>query len=192
MTVKDFINGYNKPVSDNLKKTYLKDNLQTKTYIAFTEKLSKAKRIAKITTHEYNKDGKETGNIRVDSVARYLLFTLNIIDMYTNIDINFSNTAAEYDLLAENGLVKEILSMIPENEVSDFKILLDMSVDDIMANELSTQAFISNQITRFGQLANVTINPILEKLADEIGNLDEDKINQLSDIVKTTNNQKIP
>jgi hypothetical protein len=180
MTVKEFCKKYNGYATQSLKDNYINDNLQVKTYIPFKEKLNKANRIAKVTTHKYGKDGKITGNIKADSTSRYLLFTLNIIDAYTALDIDFKNIVAEFDMLAENGLIQEILSKIPQNEVSDFKILLDMSVDDIMTNEFSTQAFISEQVVRFGNIVSVTLKPVLDRLADEIENLDNEKVNKLT------------
>jgi hypothetical protein len=182
MTVEKFVKGYKKLTGDTAKKSYFKD-LHIKSYIPFTEKLAKAKNIAKVTTHQYDKDGNNTGKIQVNSSFRYVLFTLNLIDMYTDIDVNFQQPATEYDLLAESGLFKEILSQLPEDEVSDFKTLLDMSVDDIMTNELSMQSFIASQVKRFGTLANITISPVLEKVGNELTNLDDEHLQKLDNII---------
>lgn len=182
MTVEKFVKGYKKLTGDASKKSYFKD-LHIKGYIPFTEKLAKAKNIAKVTTHQYDKDGNNTGKIQVNSSFRYVLFTLNLIDMYTDIDVNFQQPATEYDLLAESELFKEILSQLPEDEVSDFKTLLDMSVDDIMTNELSMQSFIANQVERFGTFANITINPVLDRVGNELTNLDDEHLQKLDNII---------
>mgnify|MGYP003305076999 CR=1 FL=1 len=57
--------------------------------------------------------------------------------------------------------------------------LLNMMLDDAIQNNLSTQAFIQNQVTRFGNLMGITLSPILDKLADNINNMDEKTIEKL-------------
>jgi hypothetical protein len=183
MTITEFCDGYNKMVSDKLKSTYVKDNLKVKQYVPFEDKVNLVDRITQITMHEYNKDGTPTGNIRVDSISRYMLFTLNLIDKYTNLKVDFNNSFAEYDQLASNGLLKEIVGAIPENEVSDFQTLLNMKVDDTITNELSTHAFISGQVTRVVTLLTTAFKPALDRLTDELDNLDEDKIDKLGKLL---------
>jgi hypothetical protein len=58
-----------------------------------------------------------------------------------------------------------------------------MSVDDIMTNELSMQSFIASQVKRFGTLANITISPVLEKVGNELTNLDDEHLQKLDNII---------
>jgi hypothetical protein len=182
MKVTEFVEGYNKVVSDKLKGKYIEDTLTIKSYIPFTDKVNIANRIAKTTTHEYDKNGKEIG-IKVNSTARYLLFTLNIIDLFTNIDIDFSNTTKEYELLDENNLISQIIELLPADQIKEFQTLLNMAVDDILENELSTHSFISSQVTRFSSLISAVLQPTLETLGKNIAELDDETIDKLKNAV---------
>lgn len=179
MKVQEFINGYNALKTSGEKEKYLKSNLNVKGYVSFEKKINTTGRIAKQSTHKYDDGGKELG-IKVNSVVRYLLFILNVIDLYTDIEVDFKNIVGEFDLLSENGLINEILQAIPESAVNEIQTYINMQVDDIMTNELSTQAFIGSQVERFGDLIGTVLKPVIEKVGTEIGNLDDEKINKIS------------
>lgn len=49
-----------------------------------------------------------------------------------------------------------------------------------MQNNFTTQAFIQNQVTRFGELIGVTFLPFIEKLSDAFENLDDETIEKFS------------
>lgn len=183
MTVREFVEGYRK-TSDNLKDRYVKEKLEIKNYISFADKCNLAKRIVKATTYEKDLDGKDTGNIKINSISRYLLFTLSIIDNYTNIDVDFGNVIEEYDLFKSNGLLELFIGsenqLIPESEYFEVQTILNMTLDDTVQNNMSTQAFIQNQVTRFGTLLGVTLSPIMDKLAESINDMDEKTIEKMS------------
>jgi hypothetical protein len=182
MTITEFVDGYNKIVSDKLKEKYIRDNITIESYIPFTDKLNRANKIAKVSTHEYDKDGKEIG-VKVNSTSRYLLFILNSIDLFTNIDVDFSNVIKEYELLDENDLISEISELLPVKQLQDFQTLLNLAVDDILENELSTHAFISSQVTRFSSLISAVLKPTLETLGQNITELDDETVDKLKNAV---------
>ena len=68
------------------------------------------------------------------------------------------------------------MQMIPEKEITEFKMICDMKKDDIIFNQSTPKAFINQQIERITTIASVTLKPILEKLVDEFENLDDKKI----------------
>ncbi|MBQ0036430.1 MAG: hypothetical protein KBT35_05890 [Firmicutes bacterium] len=181
-TVKEFVDKYNSIATDNLKEKFIRDNLEIKNYIGFSEKCSLAKRIINVTTFEKDENGKDTGNIKVDSVSRYLLFTLSVIDKYTNINVDFKKVTEEYDELNSNGLIELFVgekSIIPLKEYSELQTLLNMILDDTLQNNMSTQAFIQNQVTRFGTLVGITLSPIMNNIADNLNNMDEKTVEKL-------------
>ena len=186
MKVIDFVNGYKAIVIDKLKFDYLKDNLNVKKYIGFVDKCNIAERVANSTMFVYE-DNVRTNEIRNDSVGRFLLSILVIIDSYTDLEVDFSNVAKEYDLLVENnilpliiGYTEEKQGIIPYSEVSEVNTLIAMKVDDIIQNNFTTHAFIQNQITRFGELIGFTFSPLIEKLSDAFEKLDDKTIEKFS------------
>lgn len=178
MTVKEFVDGYNK-TSINLRDRYIKEKLEVKDYVGFKDKYELADRIINITLYEKDKEGRDTGNIRVNSVLRYLLSILSVIDKYTNIDVDFSDIFNEYDLLDKNDLIELFVGnngLIPDKEYSEFQILLTMKLDDELQNNLSTKAFVQHQVERFSDLSSTAFKPVLDKIAESINNVDENSI----------------
>ena len=87
----------------------------------------------------------------------------------------------EYDSLNENGLIAIIFNEIPESEVSEFKTILDMMLNDLVQNKLSIPAFISSQVERFGDIvgtllsADVLSQYYSPKSDDNVDNTDAEK-----------------
>ncbi len=61
----------------------------------------------------------------------------------------------------------------------NFKTIIDFKRSDAVANAYETHSFISNQVTRFGNLIELLLKPFAEKIANEIENMDESKIEKL-------------
>ena len=171
MKIKEFTEKYNAIATDKLKEDYLNANLHIKTYLPFLTKVTLADKLAKVTTLD-----KDTGNVNVKSDVNYLLFCRTIIEQYTDLQVETEGFYDEYDLLNESGLLDKIMQMIPEKEITEFKMICDMKKDDIIFNQSTPKAFINQQIERITTIASVTLKPILEKLVDEFENLDDKKI----------------
>ena len=175
MTIKEFAEKYNAMATDRLKEDYLKDNLHIKTYLPFLTKMTLADKLAKITTLD-----KDTGNVNVKSDINYLLFCRMIIEQYTDLQVETEGFYEEYDLLNESGLLDRIMQTIPEKEITEFKMICDMKKDDIIFNQSTPKAFVNQQIERISTILGVTLKPVLDKLATELGNMDDSKIEKLS------------
>ena len=174
-TVKEFVEKYNVIAPDRLKEDFLKDNLHIKTYLPFVEKVTYANNLAKVTVLD-----SETGNVNIKSDANYLLFCRTIIEYYTDLQVETEGFYEEYDLLNESGLLDKIMQMIPEKEITEFKMICDMKKDDIIFNQSTPKAFINQQIERVSTIFGVTLKPVLDKLATELENMDEKDIEKLS------------
>ena len=48
-----------------------------------------------------------------------------------------------------------------------------------MTNHSTPQAFISNQIERITTIGSITLKPVLEKIATELENMDDAKIDRI-------------
>ena len=175
MTIKEFVEKYNAIATDRLKEDYLNNNLHIKTYLPFLTKVTLADKLAKVTTLD-----KDTGNVNVKSDVNYLLFCRMIVDQYTDLQVETEGFYEEYDLLNESGLLDKIMQMIPEKEIAEFNTICDMKRSDLLQNKYENHAFIADQVERFGTLIGVTLKPVLDKLATELENMDDSKIEKLS------------
>ena len=179
MKIKNFTEKYSAIATDRLKEEYLNDNLHIKTYLPFLTKVTLADKLAKITALD-----KDTGNVNVKSDVNYLLFCRMIVEQYTDLQIETEGFYEEYDLLNESGLLDKIMQMIPEKEITEFKMICDMKKDDIVFNQSTPKAFINQQIERITTIASVTLKPVLDKLATELENMDDSKIEKLSKVLE--------
>lgn len=179
MKIKEFTEKYGAIATDRLKEDYLNGNLHIKTYLPFLTKVTLADKLAKITTLD-----KDTGNVNVKSDVNYLLFCRMIVEQYTDLQVETEGFYEEYDLLNESGLLDKIMQTIPEKEIAEFKMICDMKKDDIIFNQSTPKAFINQQIERITNIASITLKPVLDKLATELENMDEEKIEKLSNKVE--------
>lgn len=175
MTIKEFVEKYNQIATDRLKEDFVKNNLKITTYLPFLTKMTLADKLAKVTTLD-----KDTGNINVKSDINYLLFCRSIIENYTDLQVETKGFYEEYDSLNESGLLDKIMQMIPEKEITEFKMICDIKKDDIIFNQSTPKAFINQQIERVSTILGVTLKPVLDKLATELENMDEKDIEKLS------------
>lgn len=191
IAITKFVDEYENRATESLKDDYLKDTLEVKKYIPFVLKDALASTIANATCFEKNRkkdlDGnvtfENTGRIKLNSVARRLLFYRCVIEQYTNLKVETEGFHEEYDLLNSLGILDKIIQMIPERELGEFAQIVDMKISDTVSYYSTPQKFVSDQVERFGTLIGVTLNPFLEKLADQLGELDEEHIDKLAKIV---------
>lgn len=147
---------------DNFKETdkrilFVKEHI-TKSYIPLEEKDVRAQII--INNSYYDEDG----NFKVNSTAKHMFTFLSIVDMYTDIDINFKDGLNEYNKLDASMALDDIVPMIDEKDLNEFKIILNMKCNDVITNEYEPHSFIKTQVERFGELIGATLSPILEKI----------------------------
>ena len=174
-TIKIFVNEYTNIATDRLKEDYLKDNLHIKIYLPFLTKVTLADKLAKVTTLD-----KDTGNVNVKSDANYLLFCRTIIEQYTDLQVETEGFYEEYDLLNESGLLDKIMQMIPEKEITEFKMICDMKKEDLIFNQSTPKAFINQQVERVSTILGVTLKPVLEKISEQIENMSEDDVEKFA------------
>ncbi len=210
MTVKEFVEGYNKCV-DSLKNRYIQEKLNVISYLPVSIKDAIAIVITDRTMFEQEKYTDENGeikfrktdNIHVNSFVQYMLFVREVIEKYTNLvcsdDTNFM---ADYDLLKSSGLLgklmvgevvngKEISPLIPASEISEIRTLIDMHKSDIMQNMYEPHAYISRQVERFGTLANITIEPLMKLIEQKIEGIPKEDINKVVEFVKTNDFKEV-
>lgn len=147
---------------DNCKETdkrivFVKEHI-VKSYIPLEEKDVRSQII--INNSYYD----ENGNFKVNSTAKHMFTFLSIVDMYTDIDINFKDGLNEYNELDKSMALDDIVSMIDEKDLNEFKIVLNMKCNDVITNEYEPHGYISKQVERFGELVGNVLKPVIEGL----------------------------
>lgn len=181
MKIKKFVEQYSKCATDYLKEDFLNDNLKITPYVPFVTKDALARQIVKISTYD-----KETGNIKLNSVVHHHLYCRIIIEYYTDLEHDDTNFFDEYDMLVSSGVFRKIMAMIPEYELAEFNMIIDMVRDDAIKNFYEPHAFIANQIEKYKKLLETALENVSNKLADEVINLDEDKLEKLKENLSDT------
>lgn len=195
MTIKEFTEKYSAIATDRLKEDYLKENLKITTYLPFIKKDALAQNIINATTYKFEDYTKEDGTtgrrrtnqIQVNSTAQMLLFYRVIIENYTDLEVETEGFYEEYDALNESGVLFELTadfeghpSLIPAKEISELRGMIDLKQRDTMTNQYEIHSYISNQIERITEIGSVVLKPVLDKLATELENMDDEKITKLS------------
>ena len=198
MKIKEFCKEYSNRI-DKLKGDFLKENLKITTYLPFIKKDALAQNIVNATTYKFEDYTKEDGTtgrrrtnqIQVNSTAQMLLFYRVIIENYTDLEVETEGFYEEYDALNESGVLFELTadfdghpSLIPAREISELRGMVDLKQRDIMTNQYEIHSYISNQIERITEVGSIVLKPVLDKLATELENMDDSKIEKLSTAFK--------
>lgn len=155
MTIKQFVEEFkNKKVQNthaapNAVEKYLKETLNVKEYISFADKRELCRGVLDASCTQTN------GVVEMDSVSRYILFTVAMLTTYT--DLEFGNdddldTIDEYDLLCQSGLLNSVIGVIGD-EYGVCNNLLNMMMADIDANN-------NNMAVVIGRAADRLLNII--------------------------------
>lgn len=143
MTVKEFLMNYEK--THDIEKHVIKK------YIPYAKKVSMCDRIVRSTSYETIADKQV---FKINTPARQELFLLNMVDLYTDIDINWENSLSDFDVLSEKELLGAIIKAIPESEITLFSSILEMCLDDLMTNTRDLVSYIDGKLTAVEVLAN--------------------------------------
>ena len=195
MKIKQFCKEYFNTV-DQFKGKYLKDNLKITPYISFLRKDAIAQIIVDRSTYKYEtytkEDGtigsKKTDEIKVNSVTQYILFCRVLIENYTNLEVETNEFVEEYDALKQSGLLDKLMvgsenvqPMIPADEIGELRMLIDMKQKDELTNKCEIHNFISEQVTRFGELAGVLLNPVFDKISEQLENISDEDVEKIKE-----------
>lgn len=132
MKIVEFIEGFknakvqNTKVSPNAVSEYLRKNLEIKTYIPFRTKRQVAETVVAQNTEWVD------GMKRNDAINQYLGFVVAMIGLHTNLEFS-EDPVEDYDLLAESGLLPQIIAEFQEsyNECDIIlKLALAMELED--------------------------------------------------------------
>ena len=165
MTIKEFIDNFkekkimNTKIAPDAVSEYLKKELEIKTYIPFRTK----RQIVEIVVSQ-NTDWVD-GIKKHDSINAYIGFVVAMISAHTSLQFS-DDPVVDYDLLAENGLLPQIIAEFKES-YDECDILLKMA----LAMELED----NNINVLFGKFLNSIlqrVDSIVELAKNTFGNID--------------------
>lgn len=188
MKIKDFIKDFNKLNTEEDRVNFVKQII-TVDYVPFVEKVDSCLKVLNDTW--YVKD-EITGEKRlhITSSATYVLYTMVLINKYTDLDVDFKNTIAQYDLLNNGNYLGVILHYIPENELLEFRRILEMTQDDVMQNEYHIGKYISDRIDSISTSLGATLVPAIEEFSKFVANMDEEKAKSIINVLDNSNIMK--
>lgn len=162
----------NTQIAPNAVAEYLKKTLEVKDYVSFAEKRELC---ANVLNACNEKD--ESGLVKVDSVSRYIIFTISIISRYTNLEFSSGedefDSLDEYDMLCQNGLLNPILDVIG-GEYTTCNNILNMMMDDIIANNNTIENVMATILSKLGD----SVDDFITVLANKVESLNLD-LNQI-------------
>ena len=140
MNTEQFVKEYNETTD---KEKFVKKHILKDKYIPYAEKVAICKRIVNSTS--YVKSG-EIKTYRKNTPGQYMLFVLNVIDLYTDIDIDFTDAPNEFDKVYPLN-VSNIICSVCEAEINTLNTVLKMIEDDLEINERTLVSYIENKIS---------------------------------------------
>jgi hypothetical protein len=186
MNILGFIEGYkndkvmNTPIAPNAVSEYIKEKLEVKDYVPFVEKQSIAQVV--LETCANMKDGV----IAIDSIQKYIIFTIMVLSTYTNLEFDGDEDLESYDALCsyqinDGTLLDEIVKTFEKEYVRCNDILNMMTADLMAENNIEKQVgkFLSGISEKIGNLGD----SLIDKLGDFNMDLNQLDIDKVSDII---------
>lgn len=177
-SIKAFCKKYNALKSAQAKGALIAKIMKQNNYVPFVMKDALMTNVVKCTMLD-----KETGNIKVNSSAEYLLLIRVFIEQYTYLKVETPGFYEEYDELVKSGLFdllivgnENVEPLIPRAEIIEFKNLLNLKKNDLMTNQYELHAFITGQVDRFIKLGEATLTPVIDAITNKIAGLSNDDI----------------
>lgn len=178
-TIKNFIEDFkakkiiNTRINENAVSDYLKTQLEIRDYVPFAEKRDLCERVLNsCNTKDRN------GLVKVDSVSRYILFTIGIISKYTNLEFSSGkdtefDSLDEYDMLCQADLLNPILDVIGE-EYTTCNNILNMMMADVVANNNTVENVVGHTLGKISK----SVDGLIGVLAEKVENMELD-LNQI-------------
>lgn len=163
MTIKNFIETVGK--EKNKKMSVI---LETKKYLPIAEKRVLAQQVIDACTEE------ENGIITVDSVTKYIIFTMVVIGAYTNLEFE---TLDDYDALCEADLLNGVIETFAA-EYARVNDIMNMMLADMMQTN-TVEVSVMKVLNKVNDGLDVIIEALANKIDEmnfDLGNVDPDMI----------------
>lgn len=148
MKINDFIKKYN---SAKDKDKFLTDHIK-RDYVPYHEKIADCDGIIKISMER-------DGIFKINTPAQYMMFMIQIITRYTDIEKD-DNPLEFFEKLDELNLIDAIVSKIPEREFNSYNTILNMIQSDYMENNRNIISFFETKFKALG----LSVDTLLETI----------------------------
>ena len=187
----DICEQLNKRTSENAKKAYINQVIKIKPHVSYVARDVVAKQIID-AAHFSFPEGTDITNISEDELeniekvpkinrsSQYVMSALMLVDLYTNIKINFAKGAFQYDKLVESGLINYVLENAPESEIKEFEMLIDYKYEEYYQKYFSMKSYVDSKLNDL----ELVINTLTDMIATTLSKIDEKKLNGLVDKIK--------
>jgi len=167
MKLDTFITLYKTKLKTGDAQDFVKEHIKN-SYVPFETKADMAKAIVDSCYYktEKNRGEKERKVFHIDSVARYMLTCMAMVDLYTDLERKKQDgkMLEDFNKLNQLGIIDMIVSGISEKELKEFNMVVEMTCNDAVENEYEPHAFIASQVERFGSLTAAVLEPVLAGL----------------------------
>ena len=191
MKVAEFIQDFkdkkimNTKIDPDAVSKYIKKELEIKDYIPFVEKQSIAQVVLESCGHI------KDGVIAIDSVQKYIIFTIMVLSTYTNLEFNEDESGLEdYDILCSfpvnDGTLLDAIIQTFEKEYVRCNDILNMMTADLMAeNNIEKQVgkFLSGLSKKIEDFSDAFIQNIFD-VPESLNQLDIDKLTNIISKIK--------
>lgn len=188
MKILDFCEAYkakrfiNTKTSVDERVEYIKTTLEIKNYIPFADKREICATVIDACCT------KEGGLVKIDSVSRYIIFTISIISAYTNLEFSSGeeyDSLDEYDMLCEAGLLNPILAIIGD-EYATCNNILNMMMEDVVTNNNTVEAVLGHNLGKVSDALDDLISTFADKVEEmelDLSQINIDKYKGLLDLL---------
>lgn len=188
ITIKEFCDAYKAKNFMNTKQGveerigWIQKKLGLIPYLSFADKRELCKNVLDACCT------KENGLVKIDSVTRYILFTISVIQKYTELEFNAGedyDSLDEYDMLCESRLLNPILELIGD-EYATCNNMLNMMMDDVIANNNTVEAVLGHALGKVSDSLDGLIGAFAEKVDEielDLSQLDINKYKGLLDLL---------
>lgn len=159
MKIDEFIEEFKKLNIDD-DKVDLVNSLITTEYVSYATKIADCKRIIDSTSYTNT----EPNMFRINSPARHMLLNLQLIDRYTDIEINYKDALEIYDMLDEVDAIDYIITALPTKEVSKYCKIMKMMLKDFKMNERSMIGYLDSKLASMKILGD-SLDKMLENVS---------------------------
>lgn len=156
--------------------------LETKKYLPIAEK----RRIAETVIEACATDN--GGFIQIDSLDKYIMFTIAIISNYTNLEFGVDGDyLSDYDRLCEAGLLDTVIATFDKEYARTNEILNMLLADKLQHN--STEASLAKIVDCVNNYMDKLIDTLKNKIEEmnlDLNNFNPDTLKGLLELIDTT------
>lgn len=192
----DICEQLNKRTSENAKKAYINQVVKIKPHVSYVARDVVAKQIID-AAHFSFPEGIDITNISEDELkniekvpkinrsSQYVMSALMLVDLYTNVKIDFKQGAFQYDKLVETGVINYVLDNVPESEINEFKMLIDYKYEEYYQRYFSMRSYIDSKLKSFESI----ISMLTDTITTSLDKIDKNEVKEVIDVVKEIKNK---